>query len=265
MESLKEIYQKEIFKQVDYFATWEPSRQIELGDFGILNKYSLQPLGNLNILGFDIRNNNSKEAKATFSYASQGVTSIIDNTTFKGIGNEDNKIRSTLNINFENENSIYLQIDKATNYRIKDILSLKDKLISLNKADKWDYEYVFVSEIIHSDNATILLSKSKNALIQFEIDGNSILPANPSTDIAINSKFSIKQAKDLSLKVIGENNLTPLYKLTRLKKQTLFKRPRFDKRLFDPWPNGKNQDLPFLPEPEQYDTYEFETISSKNS
>ncbi len=100
---------------------------------------------------------------------------------------------------------------------------MAEQLIDLREKKRWKDEYYVITELVHSDSTTSIMSSAKNAIIQLEAKS----PAIPVIDLAdAQIKLNIKSSRNVSTEIISEGKTTPLFRLSHIEKG-IIKEPVF--------------------------------------
>lgn len=212
-------YTREIHKELGYFATWTPGVEVNLGDVGVvkgkmfLRRTSLKNLGiEFNIL--------EDKAPVSLSHSSKGEVEI----SLKGSGSPAipgstlAEIEAGFSVKMAKENSILLKANNILNHTIDDQIALAQEILrrfkSSNGNEGWDKDWVVVTEVAQAESCTILVSKSRDTTVDITAKGEL---AAAELDIAsAELGLSIKSSKSLETQILGETNLTPMMRLSKV-------------------------------------------------
>ncbi len=218
-------YTKDLKKQFGYLATWLPGTPISLGDIGVFKRNKFTKISNLSDIGitFEIEKDITK---SDIEYSSKGGVSVT--TKASGVaasqGSILGEVDAGITVEFSKENAILFKANGTTSPSIKDQIKLGDEIIKLFKSGQWNKNWVVVTELVNAESATILISNSSSGKIELKAK-SGIKTAN--LDIAdADLAFELKFFKDLSTRIIAQESLTPLFKISKLKGR-LFKSPIF--------------------------------------
>lgn len=218
-------YTKELYKQFNYFATWLPGTPLKLGDIGIMNNNEFTAISNLldEGLNFEV---DEDFTKSDLEYSSSRAVSIT--TKIAGTAPALNSVLSDadagFSVEFSRENAVLFKANGTLSPRIKNQIKLGAEIIERFKKGDWDKDWVVITELITADSSTILISSSDNSKI--ELRAKTAVSAG-NFDIA-NAKLNLEPtfSKDLVTRIICEQNITPLFKVSRIKSK-LFQPPKF--------------------------------------
>ncbi len=216
----KKIYTREMYRQFGYLATWNPGTPMELGDIGIMKQKQFTKIGNVSDLGisFEIEEDHTP---IDLEFSSEGAVSIstkLSGTpTFTGSTLSD--IDAGIHVTFSKENAILFKANDTRTPAIKNQIKLGKEIIELFKAGKWDKNWVVITELVTADSATILISSSKEASIDVKVSGE--IGMNELDIAEAELELEVKFSKDLSTKFIAKTGLTPLFKVSKIKRPFL--------------------------------------------
>ncbi|ELR72520.1 hypothetical protein C900_01298 [Fulvivirga imtechensis AK7] len=192
-----------------------------------------QYLGNLKELGVDIKLKDYKYDSA-WEYKTDGVkvtklqAGAASFHLTHGLGPMDLGIE----INFEHEFSTYLTAKGKRRIEFQSFGEIESQLDDLFKKKIWKLRQVVVSEVIVADKMTVFISDAPNQSFQAKIQGSAGVDDFSLLDMNVNSE--IGGSSNIGYKWIGKKNMTPRFKLMRLKKEHYFaSTTTWDKRLFD--------------------------------
>ena len=217
-------YVKEIKKSLGYFATWLPGTPLELGDIGVFRNNIFTKIGNVRDEGIEFSIEPDYSA-ADIEHHSTGAVSITTKASGKTISDSNlGKVDAGISVEFSKENAVVFKANKTTSPCIENQIELGKKIIKLYKAGKWDKDWAVVTELVHAESSTILISSSKNGKIDLRANGEL---SQKQMDIAsAEAQFEMVFSKDMSTKIIAQEGLTPLFKVSKVKSR-LFLKPVF--------------------------------------
>ncbi|MBK6545719.1 MAG: hypothetical protein IPG12_10680 [Saprospiraceae bacterium] len=216
MKSAQEQYTDEMKKKFGYYATWNPGVPFKIGDIGTFNDNIFTRLSNLEDLGieFDIRTDNTKTPLEHNSQGSVSITTKLSGTVSPQ-GSTLSNLDAGIIVEFSKENSTLFKANNTTSPSIKDSIKLGDQIIKLYRDGKWNKKWVIITELVHAENATVIISNSSNGKI--ELKANANIDA-PTFDIAnAEFKFTTQFSRGLETKIISAEGLTPLFKVMGMK------------------------------------------------
>lgn len=212
----RRIYTRELYKQFRYLATWLPGTPLALGDIGVLRQKEFTKIGNLSDHGitFDIE---SDPTPADLDYTSKSSVSIATKLSGSATpeGSSLSEIDAGISVNFSKENSILFQAKNTKTPTIKDQIHLGEEILRLYKNGKWNKDWVVITELVTSESASILISGSKESKIDLKVKGEI---GNRQIDIAdADLDFELSFSKDMSTKIVAQEGLTPLFKVSKIR------------------------------------------------
>jgi len=212
----RKIYTREMYKQFRYLAAWLPGTPFSLGDIGILKGKEFTKIGNIEEHGinFEIE---FDDTPSDLEYASKGGVSIT--TKLSGAiaseGSSISNIDAGISANFSQENSILFKANNTRTPSIKNQIKLGEEILELYKKGKWNTDWAVITELVESESASILISSSKEAKIDLKVTGDIGSKQLDIADAELN--FQLSFSKDLSTKIIAQEGLTPLFKVSKVR------------------------------------------------
>ena len=218
-------YTKELKRQFNYLATWLPGTPLALGDIGILRRNRFTKISNLEDLGiqFEVEKD---ESKTDIEHSSIGAVSITTKASGTAAleGSMLGKVDAGAVIEFSKEKAIYFKANGITSPSIKDQIGMANEILKLYKQGKWEKNWVVITELVHADSATILISSSSKGKAELKAKATVGIGGIDPADVA--SGFELSFSKDLTTKIIAEEGLTPLFKASKIKSR-VFSKPIF--------------------------------------
>ena len=222
MAKIHKLYSKEIYKNLKYRTTWLPGSPINLGAVGLIEDGIFRPITTLDNLGmsFDEVIDTDKD---TFNYTSSSGVSI----TFKAAGETNDKFSYVSDasagamIEFSRSGAVVLQLGDVAIHRIADQPKLYKELLRavvLGDEDKWQRNWVAITEVVQTGSGTIVISDSDNSKLELKASG-SVAPASL---VDVSGNFSVASESQISTKIIAKSGLSPLYRGVRIKKKFLW-------------------------------------------
>lgn len=225
MKSPKDQYTNDIRKQFGYVATWLPGVPLKLGDVGVLKDNAFTRVTGLEEFKIPMEEI-SDQTEDDLEYASQGSVTVSSKISgaISPQGSTLGNIDAGFIVDFSQQNSIYFKVNQAKVSMVKNSIEIGEKIIELFKQGKWHRRWVVITEVVKVKSATILISNSSSAKIELKANANADAVK---LDIA-DAKFDFSSAflKGLEVKIIGQQGLTPLFKIKGLKTR-IFMPPGF--------------------------------------
>jgi hypothetical protein len=246
MATLQKQYTKELNKEFGYFATWLPGINLKLGDVGFLVQNQFTKITSLEEQHIPYSAEKDHH-KINLSYSSEGGVSIT--TKSKGVHPNPNSLLKLddlgLTVDFSNENALIFKANGAITETIKDCLTIGEEIIRRYNENKWRKNWVVITELIRTDQTSIIISKSAKGKIELKAKFESVLPDL----LQLNTDLELVSHQDIALKIISNNGLTPLFKSMKIKGFFPFKE-RFSSKStkgidFKPSPNNNRDNLQF--------------------
>jgi hypothetical protein len=223
--SISQHYLKEIKDQTGYTATWFPWVAVSPGDVGtITSDYGYQPLTTLKAMGipFEIVTGN---VQTDFDYASKDQVKVSFSVLADApvVGTGISEAQGRLSVKFGKSNATLFRIINCKSYVIKDQAPIRDEVLRRFESKQWNKNTVIVTETVAA-KGTIIVSSGDNAQIDFAVKGSL---GTPEFDLAnMGGKFQITNESQIAIKIVAKENITPLFKISGIKKSFL-KRPQY--------------------------------------
>lgn len=241
--SLAESYSRDLHRNIRYFGTWLPQAPIKLGEIGYMEDAIFKRVGSLDThknIEFKISDGIARKDDS-FSYISNGKITAGGSVSVKSEGIIANNLpaEGSFTINFSGEESILFQVKGASIYYIDNFLEVKEKIETLYKNGQWEYDWKVITEIVLVDSATILISDSSDALIELKASAGLGVQQLNLADASLG--LEILRTEGLNTQLFSEKSLTPLYKISGLKRSWFLGETQFKERSIDPEAGEKDQ------------------------
>jgi len=225
MSSAAEQYTRELVDQFKFNATWTPGVPLNLGDIGVIDNGVFVPITSLDRFGVNLDATAENSGSESFSYASANAVEI----GFKAEG-EPSSFAPTiplsdagLGIQFKREKATVFQLEGATHVRIADEVALRDEVVSLMRANKWDKDWSIVTWLVKAASTTALISRSASSSIEFALSAG----VNPGGIelLSVENDVRTVASREMQLTIAGSTNMTPLFRAKRVKRKWFIGRP----------------------------------------
>jgi hypothetical protein len=225
MVSAARQYTSELSAQLRFLATWPPGVPIGLGMVGTIDDdYVFSPVTSLARLGAKFEESSIAGAGERFSFASAGAVDF----SFKAAGATSDLIPSVpqaeagLGISFKREHATVFQASGISYTRIEDQVDLKNSVIALIKSGRWDRDWVIVTNLVHADSTTAIVSRSGNATAQVALSADAA--AGGIELLRAEFKPRMVASSELDLWIVGSGHMTPLFHARRAKRRFFSRR-----------------------------------------
>jgi hypothetical protein len=211
-------YQKEMKKLFNRFdAIWTPDTKLELGGIIRARKGVITKQDTLSNLGISI---NKEASTGTSDYFVKSENEV--DVKFKLAGSTENateylaKADAGIILEFNKKNAVVFAATNATTWDISNLREIEDAVLVLEDEDRWDNDYLIITQLFQAEHTTILVSKSKGRKVEIKGD------VNPPAEIAkIETQFLWERSANMEIKVGDLQNATPLFRAVRLKRKEL--------------------------------------------
>lgn len=237
----QEFYIKYLSGLTQYRVNWLPDRPLKLGDIGKLEDGLFTLYTNLEQQGIKFA---TEENTSTLDldYTSSDSASIHFEIDASSAITPNLLPKGKINIQFSKKNAVVFQMTKGKVQIITDKADLENEVLQRYQYESWPKEWVIVTELVITDEATIIISTSDQNSIEFACDVPGALINIPLADPSLNLKLVSETGS--STKILAANHLTPFYKVMGVKVPFL-QRPEFRTREDFTIDTMKFQPLPF--------------------
>lgn len=218
---LADYYCKTLYKKFDYFSTWHPTKQIRLGDIGVLDGFQFKRKANLADLGipFEVLFGENAGKLDFYSDKEHTLKTVVGGSADEvtnGIGEGE----VGLELTFSADKAIALQVDGTRTLSIRNQLSLakeiEKRFSEPQQEDPWEKNWVVVTELIEGEQGTVIVTEDRGAQITLKAKAK-VNPTNLNLASA-SAKFDTVFERSIGTKAIGESGITPLFKLSGIHK-----------------------------------------------
>jgi hypothetical protein len=205
MASPVELYQREMHKNVGFFATWLPASILELGDLGVLEAGRFRRIGSLKELGItELPVREGTAGTMSYSASAERNTGVS-----AGASTALPVAKAELSIRFAQKGGYVFEATGIRNFEIADRMALADRILSFYEQGRWQKEWLLVDAVYRAASATVIVSEETSSEIVLKASGNIPLGSLPLTDP--NLGLSVSSSHGKIVHVVAQNNLTPLY------------------------------------------------------
>lgn len=221
-------YTRELRERFGYSATWVPNADVRLGDVGLLRGHSYERVSSLADFGLTFTVRESR-ARGVYDFASSGSVAF----GFKAAGEAAGPLskltdaEAGIAIDFSSADASVFQAAGCTVSEISDQHTLGQQLLALKKEGRWPDDYAVVCEVISADRATILVSSSGNARIEFS--AKSGVKLGPQSLVDADAGLNVTNSSGLGIQILAEGALTPLFRAKGIR-QRFLSEPEFKTR-----------------------------------
>jgi len=220
-------YIKEISSKFGYHPTWEPNTKLNVGDIGVLQDGVFHYIDNISSLGYDEMEsdtNHSETAVLEYSSSTCRERKIEGQADIAGAAATPIDANADFLISFDAEGSVYFKAQDIKTHKIKHQIILMAFILDQYKKDVWKDDWTIITELKEAASAIILYSNSKDANITLNAKANAGMAKIDLADSSAGVK--VVNSKDLGIKIIADNPVTPLFKLMGIKKNWLTRKAK---------------------------------------
>ncbi len=218
-------YTSDLSDQLGFLATWPPGVPMGLGMVGTIDDDQVFfPVTSLARLGTKFEESTVGGADETFAFASAGAVEF----SFKAAGATSDLVPSVpqaqagLGISFKREHATVFQASGINYTRIEDHVALQADVMALIKSGRWDRDWVIVTDLVHANSTTAIVSRSANAGAEFVLSAG--VAAGGIELLSAEFKPRIVASRELQLSMLGSGDMTPLFRAKRAKRRFFSRR-----------------------------------------
>jgi hypothetical protein len=231
MTTPAELYINGIKKKLrNYYAAWLPSEKLQLGDVGVLNGNVFSRTSTLASLGISFVTRPDPNS-TPLDYVSESGVSIF----LKGAGEVSTQLpnipeaKAGIGVEFSKQGAFVFKAPDSHQPVIEDIRKLEQDVVRAYQSGNWRTNWAIVVRLVETPTATIMVSNSSQSKVEFAVEGAAT--AGPIDFGNVSLDFGLRVEKGDVFKVVGGQNLTPIFQLAQLKTRW-FKDPTFSIRAF---------------------------------
>jgi hypothetical protein len=193
------------------YAVWPPGRPVQLGDIGVLKDDVFVPKRALRHFGIGFSERSDTQS-AHYEFSSSDSTEIVTHLSGSGPVDGPVLVNGGIEVNFSSEKSVFFNAAGCLHHAIEDQVALADAVMKHYEEGTWDDAYAVVTEVVDAGATTVLAAGGSNASVVLEAKAKA-----PTIDLADASlRFVLRRQKNIGLKVISEDGLTPLIGLSKI-------------------------------------------------
>ncbi|MEO6670130.1 MAG: hypothetical protein ABIN36_11680 [Ferruginibacter sp.] len=221
-----------------YRATWDPGKQLKLGQIGKLDKAGV----------FSVYSSLEKEdipmeidvdtTTLDMDYTSNDSVTISTKLSGKApvAGSVFTDLDAGFTFDFKSSKSIVFQSNGNKTNQIVNIAEVTKLILQKYKDGNWDKDWLVITELVEAGAATIIISNSSDGKLELKANANAGAGNLKLTDVSLG--LSVARETGSTLKYIAENGLTPLYRVMGIRhplfgKDSVVKKVTADKPVFE--------------------------------
>lgn len=219
MNSVLENYAKVCKEVIKYYPVWPPDSPVKLGDYGVVQDGLYEKKGNI----FDNFEFKIKQLNGTGYNTFDFTRGVNFSASLEPSIKIPEMFEATIKIVFGDESNVFFSFNECQSASVDNSRDLEKKIIELYDKDEWSEDYYVITGLLTANNSTVILADNNNSEIVFKADAPLVanIPIAQLKDAFLNGKieFSNTYSSNISLKIIGKENLIPLIKLSKLKEK----------------------------------------------
>jgi hypothetical protein len=217
---IHEQYTREILNQLNYVATWLPTVRLEPGDICYLRGHQISHESHLD--EFDIHFELSdRPVETSIEYASAGAVST--HVKLSGdpppMGSVLQVDEAGISLSFARSEAVILRLADCSARRIKSPRQVGEQVLALHQGGNWPEGYAVVTETVLAGASTIIISNGNDAAIDLVAQGS--VGQGLLTLASIDAGLQVKRESKIGAKFISMPGLTPLVRVSGIKKRFL--------------------------------------------
>ena len=211
-------YLNEINKRFQYRATWEPNKTLAVGDVGILEKgiFSLRSTLAQENIPQTVR---TDESEGSMKYTSEGAVDITAKLAGQASAPQSGLAQGDagITVQFKKQDAVVFQINGSRTHQLQNTGEIEREVLKRFRENNWPKDWVIITELVEAKEATILISNSKDSVI--ELKANADVRATNDLDVAdAQLNLSVIAKKGISTEIVAKEGITPLYRASGIKK-----------------------------------------------
>ena len=220
MSQTYEQYTAELNEQFGYLATWLPNVRLQLGDVGILKRDRFEFVTNLSNLGITISVRDTGDA-ANYQYVSANGANIDFDTAgdAAGVGSALGKSAAKASVTFKRANAVVFLAKGCKSTFIDQQDALGKQILARFLSGDWKQEYAIVTELVSAESATVIVSSSSDAKVEFSAESKLAPTGLSLADASVG--LQVARSSGVATQIVASANLTPLFRASGLR-QRLF-------------------------------------------
>jgi len=217
MTAIKQ-YTRELNKQFKYIPTWLPGTPLKLGDIGTFKRNQFIRRSDLESKGIEFETI-IDESPTDYEHTSEGGVEIIAKASGDVVPQASAlaDIDAGFHLKFTKEKAVVFKIKNALSHSIKDQDSVGFAIKKLNADGLWEKDWVVITEIVVAESGTILISSERDTTLDIKADGN--VGADKLNIADAHLGLSFVGNKKLTTDILANSSLTPLFKVSQLKRK----------------------------------------------
>lgn len=217
MSTPAELYVNGIKKKfANYFAAWLPGEKLRLGDVGVIKNNLFTRITSLEHLGIKFTER-PDESSTPIDYVSESGVSVFFKTSGEINPSLPNvpEANAGIGVEFSHEGAFIIKSPSSYEPSIENLAQLEKNIINLYGRAQWQSEWVVITRLVQTPVASIIVSNSSKSKVEFTAEGNIPLASLDLGNADLN--FGLKSQTGDVIKFIGAQNLTPLFKVAKIK------------------------------------------------
>jgi hypothetical protein len=210
MPTIEHIYTTAVYDNLKMYATWEPTRPVELGTYGELRGRRFIPVGRVSDAGLlkpvvnpgESRRSFTANKTAAFQFRAKGEGPV------GGVP----AARAALQIDFATKDDVFFNAAGCTYHSVADKRALGVKVAEWYGKGRWERRWAVVTDLIKAQATTVLITGGGNSSIVLEAAAE--VPKIDLADAAL--KLTATTSKGVGYEVVTSAGLTPLLELCKL-------------------------------------------------
>lgn len=219
-------YLKGIYQKLKYYAAWPVNQPRMLGDVGLIVDGEFQRETSLKQLGIKFTERVGPPGRDISHTSGSSVSLKIKAEGQSLPGIDIPQANAGASVEFNSSGAFVFQAAKPVVREIENQSELGREILALFRKSKpghgWKADWCVVTELLTADRVTVLVSNSKGSKVDLAAEGK--IPVGGSAPLAaVKGSLSVVGQKGDVTSVLAEADLSPLFRVSRIKRSLLDK------------------------------------------
>jgi hypothetical protein len=212
-------YLAEIHSGLGYLATWLPSSPIGIGDVARLVNGELHRVCSIADFGIPYVPLRSRSS-ASYRYMTRNAVHLAVKGAASLLPESSTSVSPlAILVSFSRAEAIMFEAMECTSTSIADMNALRFSILKRHSAGEWSTELFVVTETVYAKSTTILISGDDQATL--DLKSSTEFKLGAAKIFSVSAKLEATAYSGLSLMVLAESGLVPLYRAWGLKRRAL--------------------------------------------
>lgn len=191
-------------RTIVYYGNWNPTNEVNLGDYGLMHGNKFVKIGNLQDVGIDFSVGSKYEVSSKNIFSEDFVDFVIEDATL----NVNDFKRASLEIDLENAGNFFLNLSGCKLKYILDKENLKFPIINAINRFQLEWEYVYITDVFECEKLFLSISNGQKSYLKI----NTAIPKEKKIKLSDpNQKWVIKEKNNIGYLINNQKKTTPLF------------------------------------------------------